>query len=245
MPSLLPLKPAYLGWLLLTLVVAAVFVRLGIWQLDRAEQKRQILQSYATAAQIQAPSINQDTAVYSLVTGTLTLLPQQLLLDNQILQGRAGVHVLTPALLDSQRLLLINRGWLPLDSTRTKLPETPVPAIPVDIEGQLVPMPRVGRRLGKQASLKPNQWPQLITYADQEIIQQVYQTALGIPDLKILPMILQLDANSDYGFSGRQWSPVNFGPDKHTAYAWQWFTLALAILITWLVVTRISIRKTE
>lgn len=245
MPSLLPLKPAHLGWLLLTLVVAALFVRLGVWQLDRAEQKRQILQSYATAAQIQALDVNADTAIHSHISGTLTLLPQQLLLDNQILQGRAGVHVLTPALLDSQRLLLINRGWLPLDSARKQLPDTPVPATPIKIEGQLAPIPRVGRRLGKQASLNPDQWPQLITYADQAVIQQVYQTTLGIPELKVLPIILQLNANADHGFSGREWSPVNFGPDKHTAYAWQWFTLALAVFITWLVVTRISIRKAE
>ena len=245
MPSLLSLKPAYLGWLLLTLVVTASFVRLAIWQLDRAEQKRQILQSYAAAPQIQALRIDEDTAIYSKVTGTLTLLPQQLLLDNQILQGRVGVHVLTPALLDQQRLLLINRGWMPLDSARIQLPDPPIPATPVKIEGKLTPIPRVGRRLGEQPSLNPDQWPQLITYADQSIIQQVYKTALNTPDLRVLPLILQLDANADHGFSGREWSPVNFGPDKHTAYAWQWFTLALAIVITWLVVTRISVRKTE
>lgn len=243
MSSLLPKKPAspiaFVAWLLLTLVVAATFVRLGVWQLDRAEQKRQILQNYATAVQIQVQDVTASTPLYSNIAGTLMLLPQQLLLDNQILQGRVGVHALTPALLDQQHLLLINRGWLPLDSARTRLPDAPVPATAVIIQGKLAPLPRVGRRLGDQSSLNPDQWPQLITYADQAVIQQVYQTVLDLPELEVLPMILQLDADAEHGFAGRNWSPVNFGPNKHTAYAWQWFTLALAILITWLVVIRI------
>lgn len=238
-------SPAVIGWLLLTLAAAGLFVRLGFWQLDRADQKRQILQGYADAAQIQVNQVNAQTPVYSKVTGEITLLSEQLLLDNQILRGRPGVHVLTPALLDDQRLLLINRGWLPMDSARSRLPDAPIPESSVVLYGQLAPLPRVGRRLGEQTPLNTQQWPQLITYADQDVIEQAYRVTLNLPDLQLLPWVLQLDADAEHGFAGRDWSPVNFGPKKHLAYAWQWFTLALAVLITWVVVTRISRRNSN
>ena len=47
------------------------------------------------------------------------------------------------------------------------------------------------------------------------------------------------------GFAGRDWSPVNFGPKKHLAYALQWFTLALAVMITWLIVTLKTDKKSR
>ncbi len=227
-----------LAWLLLTLVVAGCFVRLGFWQLDRAEQKRQILQSYANAPELQVSQLNQHTPLYSRISGQVTLMPQQLLLDNRIWQGRTGVHVLTPVLLPQQQLLLVNRGWLPLPADRGTLPAAPLSERSVSVNGQLAPLPQVGQRLGQQPPLNPRQWPQLITYADHAIIEQAYRQSRQNPQLQLLPFVLQLDADSPDGFAGRDWSPVNFGPNKHLAYAWQWFTLALAVLITWLVVSR-------
>ncbi len=238
MPGLLPRKSARLIWLLLTLLTAAVFVRLGFWQLDRADQKQQILQNYAAAPKLQVADINADTDLYTRVSGEAVLLRQQLLLDNRIYQGKAGVHVLSPVLLGPDQLLLINRGWLPLDPARRHLPNAPVPAAAVKLSGRLAPLPQVGKRLGNQPELDPALWPQLITYADQNVIQQAYRRALNLPELQLLPYVLQLDASMQAGFAGRNWSPVNFGPKKHLAYAWQWFTLALAVLVTWLVVTR-------
>ncbi len=238
MPSLLSLKPADILWLLLTLAVTATFARLGFWQLDRADQKQQILQSYAIAAEIQVTQITAETAVYTKLAGKLKILPQQLFLDNRIHLGQAGIHVLSAALVDEHRLLLINRGWLPFGPGREHLPAAPVPDPAVELSGQLTPFPQVGMRLGTQPELNPNKWPQLITYADHSVIQQAYRLSLDQPELQLLPLVLQLNANAANGFAGRDWSPVNFGPNKHLAYAWQWFTLALAVLITWLVVNR-------
>lgn len=243
MPGIQSFKPSALLWLLLALATAAVFIQLGFWQLGRAEQKRQILHSYASAAEIQVQQLTDQTALYSKVAGQVRLLPQQLLLDNQIYRGQTGVHVLTPALINRQQLLLINRGWLPMDSSRLRIPDAPVPEDPIVFSGQLAPLPQVGRRLGEQPALNPRQWPQLITYADHAVLEQGYQLALASPDLQLLPFVLQLDAEVPEGFAGRDWSPVNFGPKKHLAYAWQWFTLAAAVLLTWVVVTRLNRRN--
>ena len=48
----------------------------------------------------------------------------QFLLDNMSHGGRAGYQVLTPFRLEDGRLLLVNRGWLPLpDERRERLPD--------------------------------------------------------------------------------------------------------------------------
>lgn len=245
MLTVLPINRATLSWLLLTLAVASGFIRLGIWQLDRAEQKERILQSYATTTELQALEVSKDTPLYNRTSAEMVLLSQQLLLDNQILDGRVGVHVLTPTLLSPNKLLLINRGWLPISADRLTLPDAPLKQGQQRISGRLAPIPQVGLRLGQQPALNPNQWPQLITYADFDTIQTTYRDVMQQVDLELLPFVLQLDLDNDNGFAGRNWSPVNFGPKKHLAYALQWFTLALAVIITWLIVSLKTERKKQ
>ncbi len=57
------------------------------------------------------------------VCAAATTRAHQFLLDNMTHAGRAGYEVLTPLLLDDGRVLLVNRGWLPLpDGRRDELP---------------------------------------------------------------------------------------------------------------------------
>jgi cytochrome oxidase assembly protein ShyY1 len=68
----------------------------------------------------------------------------------------------------------------------------------------------------------------LITWFDAAVIEQ----ALGEP----LPhRIVLLDSRHDAGFEGRDWSPAVMPAATHGAYAFQWFSLALAALIIWLI----------
>ena len=50
------------------------------------------------------------------------------------------------------------------------------------------------------------------------------------------PRVIQLDADHAAGFAGRDWSPVNFGPLRHRAYAIQWFALALTVFIVGIII---------
>jgi len=226
-----------LVWLLPALLLAAVFVRLGLWQLDRAGQKRDIQQQIATAGTLSLAGVSATSAAYSKVAGRGEYLPLPLLLDNQVQSGRQGVHVLSPLRLDAQRLLLVNRGWLPMAADRSELPPVPTPDGEVAISGRLAPLPGVGMRLGTQPALAAQQWPQLITYVDAQLLQQGFRTLLQQPDLQLMPQILKLDADAAHGFAGRDWALINFGPNKHTAYALQWFTLAATVLATFLILS--------
>jgi surfeit locus 1 family protein len=153
--------------------------------------------------------------------------------------------VLTPILLQNRQLLLVNRGWLPLPADRSSLPEVATPAQPVTVNGRLAPLPGVGMRLGRQSALQLTDWPELITYVDTPLLTSGYRAALQQPQLQLLPFILKLDAQADHGYAGRDWQLLNFGPNKHLAYAGQWFTLAAAVFATYLILTIRAVRRSE
>jgi cytochrome oxidase assembly protein ShyY1 len=145
------------------------------------------------------------------------------------------VHVLTPFYNDGGEVILVNRGWLPL-TDRTALPAVTTPAESVQIKGRLAPLPIVGRKLGEPDRLDGS-WPQLVTYLEIEDV------AAGL-DEELVPRLIWLDSQDKHGFQGRDWSPVVMTPQRHRAYAFQWFSLATAAVIIWIVVGMRSNRKT-
>jgi surfeit locus 1 family protein len=232
-------------WLLPTLLVAGLFCYLGFWQLDRAAQKTAILDQIEAAASLPLDSVNADTPMYSMISGSARYLAQSLLLDNQVQAGRQGVHVLTPILLQNRQLLLVNRGWFPLGMDEVPVTDAAPPPGQVTVEGRLAPLPGVGMRLGRQPALQLTDWPELITYVDTPLLTSGYRAALQQPQLQLLPFILKLDAQADHGYAGRDWQLLNFGPNKHLAYAGQWFTLAAAVFATYLILTIRAVRRSE
>ena len=222
---------ANLFWILLTMLGVALFVGLGVWQIQRAEQKRAILSAHQSAGRLPLADLGATTPRYTRVTGRGHYIPRQIYLDNQMLQGRPGVEVFTPLRFDGGRVIMVNRGWRPLPPDRKSLPSAPVPADPVAVSGRIDRPPQVGIRLGEARRLSRDQWPQLVTYLDLKRIADALQ-------LEISPWVLELSPNAPAGFTGRGDAPVNFGPDRHLAYAYTWFTMAAAVAIVYLLVSR-------
>jgi hypothetical protein len=81
----------------------------------------------------------------------------RLLLDNQVRRGRAGYRVLTPLRMEGDpRVLLVDRGWVPLGASRDELPAVAVSTEPRRVRGALAPPPdpvccRKLRRKGRPA----------------------------------------------------------------------------------------------
>ena len=212
-------------WLLPALLLAGFFVWLGLWQLDRAAQKRAILQQIDSAEALALDAVSADSANYSTVQGRGSYLPYALLLDNQVLAGRQGVHVLSPLLLEDNRLLLVNRGWLPMAVDRRELPAVKTPQQPVTISGRLAPLPGVGLRLGAQPPLDLQQWPQLITYVDAQLLQRGFRKLVENASLELLPQVLKLDAEARAWFrrtrlaTDQLWSQKTSGLCTAVVYA--------------------------
>jgi len=157
----------WLGFTVLAVVVAAGCVRLGLWQLHRAEQR-----SAATAAvserTARAPVPVRDllevdrrpdaSIQWRRVTASGRYdAASTLLLRNQVLDGRTGYHVVVPLMLDDGSALLVNRGWVP----RTGPATAPV-AVPEPPTGQLTVTGRVrtGDRVADDAGLERSDQPQ-------------------------------------------------------------------------------------
>lgn len=213
---------------LLTLSTLVLFCRLGIWQLDRAEHKRVVAKSLSQSSSFPALKLlkEKDAAIpyFSVTLKGRFLSDQQLLLDNQVLNGVAGYEVLTPLQLTDGSLYIVNRGWLA--GRPDKLPSWDTPTDALTLKGVIAPHAAAGMRMGDAVvatAETPSGWPKVVNYPSLEELESLF----GLP---IAPYTLWLDAAQPYGFD-RDWQPQELTVEKHLGYAFQWFALALAVLV--------------
>ncbi|MEE8496382.1 MAG: SURF1 family protein [Xanthomonadales bacterium] len=210
------------------MAIAFACVLLGNWQLERKEEKLTLFDQFKNAPMLSIGEALKQEQRFSRVQAYGHFDDtRHVLLDNKILNGRVGVHVLTPFILNNGTTVLVNRGWLPLPPDRRHLPPVPTENTLRTINGILKKPSTDGPRLGKPDELVTDEWPQLVTYLELETVSD----ALGTP---LLPWLLQLDSADSGGFKGRQWQAAVMGPEVHAAYAFQWFAMSLATLIIWL-----------
>jgi surfeit locus 1 family protein len=236
----MPFKPS-LGLTIALFAIGLLFAWLGNWQLDRQQEKQLLFDQFE-----QAPLMSIEQALardqgFSRVQAYGHFDAQRhVLLDNQILNGRAGVHVLTPFFLNDGTTILVNRGWLPMPPDRRTLPAVPTEAAERTIAGILRKPSTGGQRLGDPDVITPDQWPQLVTYLDLDSVA----AALDAP---LEEWLLQLEADDPAGFAGRQWKAAVMEPGVHRAYALQWFALMVATFIIWLTlgVRRGQLKNTQ
>ena len=210
------------------LIIGAVFGRLCFWQLEREQQKQALFDQIENAPMMSVEQALKKPGGFSQVEAYGQFdQKRHILVDNKIFQGRAGVHAYTPFYLENGGTLLVNRGWLPLQPDRRNLPDVPTDPRKQMISGLLKQPTTGGQRLGEPDVLVPDNWPQLITWFDLELIE----SSLGTP---LSHWELQLDRYDANGFADREWQAAVMTPQVHRAYAWQWFALALATLIIWI-----------
>lgn len=220
-------KPSFKLTLAL-LVLALMFARMGLWQVERKSEKQLLVRQFREAPLLSIEdALAQNTLFARIEASGRYDSDRHVLLDNRILDGRAGVHVLTPFSLVDGRVILVNRGWLPLPPDRRSLPHVATDGALKTISGILNKPSVGGPRVGGADVLVGDHWPQLVTYLEIEAVG----TALGV---SLEPWLLQLDPGDASGFEGRKWKAAVMGPEVHGAYAVQWFALSLATLIIWI-----------
>jgi surfeit locus 1 family protein len=219
-----------------TLVLGALFVSAGFWQLGRADEKRALFDRFATGASqpgIEPPAGDADlTALrYHAVTVAGHYdTTHQVLLDARMHDGRAGYEVLTPLLRPAghEPAMLINRGWLPADPDRRRLPDVSVAPGPRVVRGLLDELPRAGLVAGPAPAEAAPRWPRRLLYPTRAEIG----TALGYP---VAPYQLLLAREAPDGYL-RDWRPGGMTPQQHVGYAVQWFALAGALAVLYAIV---------
>jgi len=207
-------------------VAVAIMVALGNWQLNRMHEKQDRLQSIAQKQQLGAVDLStllttvEDTRDYP-VKFVASLYPERMmLLDNRLHQGRAGYEVLVPASTDSG-WLLVNLGWVAAEADRSTLPEVRLPKGMTTFEG-FVHWPQNNIMVSETAQIG-DAFPLRVQQIDLPLIA-------GLVGKSLLPMVVQVTSPDDTRFI-RDWQPVVMPPEKHLAYAVQWFALAAAAFL--------------
>lgn len=226
-----------LGWTLAVLAIVA-FAGLGRWQARRAVEKEAMLDAAAQVlSQRQAVDLAQAAHrnrahEYDWAQGTGTFDARgPLWLDNQQRNGRAGVRVYRIFVPDrAGSLLLVDLGWLPLPANRS-MPAIALPRGRIEVRGLLAPPPSAGLPLGSGIAKQGDGW--VLTRVDAASIAQ--QTGLSVP---LAPRVLRLDPALPLGYErDLQLLANTLPPEKHRGYSLQWFALAIAVLITALILT--------
>ncbi|HEY2686235.1 MAG TPA: SURF1 family protein [Steroidobacteraceae bacterium] len=218
---------------LLTLVVFSGLISLGRWQLHRAAEKRVLYQQFSDGTSA-TQSIAKDTPAVTRyqhveVRGRYDQT-RQVLVDSMVDEaGRVGYYVITPLILDGGGLLLVNRGFVPQGRSRKVLPPIAVDAEERRITGRIDHMPVAGIQLGERLPLKPP-FPVVASFPSRAEIGAL----LNESDFSSAGDLLLLDRDQPDGYE-RNWVPPGFPPERHIGYAVQWFGLAAALLVIYIV----------
>jgi len=147
------------------------------------------------------------------------------LLDNRINRGAFGNEVLAVMLLDTGGSVLVNRGWVAADSSRQSLPEVPEIAGPVELTGHVYVAPGAPYLLADMELEKG--WPKQIQAIEMNKLASAVNKEAPSP---FFPYAVRIDSGQP-GALTVNWQIMNVSPEKHTGYAVQWFTMAFALFI--------------
>lgn len=214
---------------LAALVFFALTVTLGNWQSGRAEAKRALQAHYDSALRLESfrvggTTLDRDRVLYRRlkVEGVFDDA-HTILLDNRVLNGVAGYHVLTPLRIPNSALaVLVNRGWVAVGRSREQLPALTTPVGKVSLEGIAVDPNTHFFELARAAPAG-RVW--------QNLDFARYGQTTG---LKLQPILLQQTSEAADGLR-RTWPRPDAGVATHLGYAFQWYGLAATLAVLWLV----------
>lgn len=220
---------------------AALFpflIALGLWQLEREQQKivtEKVYETRNASEPIDVSSIDWASSDLNWIAVTATGFfdnTRQLLLDNRILNSVVGYEVLAPFYTDG-RVLLVNRGWIAQGQSRQSLPELALTEDRVTITGHIYVPDGELMILGAEEAVTES-WPKVIQSVD-------IQTLSSVMDEAFETHVVRLDENSTAVLQ-TNWTAINMRPEVHRAYAVQWFVMASVLMFLYLF---FSIRKLE
>lgn len=234
------LSRRWLGGTLLVLFAIGLFVRLGIWQLDRLEQRR--AQNAALQAVVDAPPLDLAEPLpgepealenrLATVTGRYDFANERVVLL-QPWQGRPGVQLVTPLKIDGlETAVLVNRGWVPQAALEAGALE------PYQTETGLVQID------GYLALSQPNR-DNSSAAAGREVYRVNIPTIETALPYKLLPVYLVEAPGNEADLEPplRAARAVDLSEGPHLSYAIQWFIFSLLTGGLYLVFVRRSERE--
>jgi len=212
------------------IVVFSCLVNLGNWQLKRATDKETILAQYNKMQASRAfdwTHKDKPPVSFAKVAVHGQLLKKLFFLDNQFYHHNLGYYLLVPVLLQDNSILMVDEGWLSANNNRHILP-------PVAVELQQVWSGQVYYPKNSKVKLG-----QVIDsrHGSSYVLESIDFAALEqILQRRVHHWVLRMPAGANQQFV-REWRIVNMPPNRHRAYALQWFAMAgiIGIILLWRV----------
>jgi len=231
-------------WAVTTLLVfvgAVICIRLGIWQLDRLEQRRAFNSQVETMRAAIPLDLNLSTPedISSMEWRAVTVTGEydfenQVVLRNQYTDGVYGFHLITPLLYNpsigsgqAPTAVLVNRGWIPAESDSS--PEdwrVYDEAGEVTVTGQI----RLGQgkpAFGGVADALPMDGTRLAVWNNLDVEKMSGQFPYPILDVFIQPAVEVGDADPPIPYQ----PIIELTEGSHFGYALQWFTFATILFL--------------
>jgi len=214
--------------LFLVLLMMPLLISLGYWQLDRAQEKREILAEFKSNQESQPVGFELLDTSKNLQYRQVQFVGEldasrRVLLDNRVRNGRPGYEIFEVLTLASSELkILVNRGWVKASLDRNELPVVESVLGQVQLRGSLYKILRGGLQLDDGVRAVES-WPGRVGWISTERAAELFAD-------EFFAYQLRLDSDS-IGALTTGWPTVSVQPEKHTAYAVQWFVMALVLLL--------------
>ena len=221
---------------LAALVLLAVLISLGFWQLSRADQK------YAARAvreqRLREPPRNLSgsaTDAEAMLARRVNAsgrfdLQHQFMLQNQVYREQPGYEIYTPLRLRDDAAVLVDRGWVAAHPGMDDKPDLSGDTSPIELTAVVGAPPSIGLKLG-EPDAGATRWPRQVQYLDLDWAQR----QLGY---RLLPYVLLPTNLATQGFvQNRKPEDVGEGgmpPEKHVSYAVQWFAMAIVLVLIYI-----------
>jgi cytochrome oxidase assembly protein ShyY1 len=237
------LRPRWIAFTVIVITAIVVMINLGFWQLRRLDERQAF--NAAVSQRFDQPAVGVDELIppdaevgddgladvewRSVVASGRYLPDEELRIVNRSQGGRAGDNVVTPLLLDDGRVLLVARGFVPLDVEPATAPPSDV-----TIEG------RLRRSETRRTGALSDQGEGDLTVAQRIDIPRL---AAQLPG-EVVPMYVEL-TESDPPESGELPEPIaepTLDEGPHLSYAVQWFIFSALVALGWFLAVRRSRR---
>ena len=246
-------QPTLVG-IVITLICIPLFIKLGLWQYNKAQQKQAIHEAYDQAkindaihfplGVINDKLVNEDLKFKKVTVQGVYETKYQFLLDNQVEGDRVGYHVITPLKIDkTAEYVLVNRGWILGRDIHTELPEFATPTGIQTVTGQIwVPSKKIftleakanDALVGDDKS-KNGSWQTV--WQNMDMAKYKSRVPIVVSELAI-----RLDQDSQAGGFVRNWQIPAERITSNLGYAYQWFGFAFAALLIFFYVSTSKIK---
>ncbi len=218
---------------ILALVAILVFVNMGLWQIRRLGDRQEFNEILTSRSTVEPQPLDEALALYGPDQDNLELrrvhasgtylVEDEVILIARSFQGLSGHHVLTPLDLGDGRVLIVDRGWVPIDLDQPGAPDAEPPGEIVvvvgvlrksEIRGSFGPVDPEEGVLDRIARVNLERLDQQI---DRDVVDVYVQLQSQEPgQATTLPEIVALPTPSE---------------GSHRAYAVQWFLFAAVIAV--------------